>query len=362
VAGFLDDEARPRFLQARLDAVRRIGRLANERGAAFVVVCGDVFESNQLDRRVVSQTFEALRAFTVPVVLLPGNHDPLDAASIYTSAVFAAGVPGNVHVLRNSEPFEVVPGVEIVGAPWFSKRPERDLVAEACAPLSAAPPGILRVIAGHGAVSTLNPDQSAADTIDVEALRGVIHSGRAHVAVLGDKHSTTEVDPAIWYPGTPEVTHRREVDPGNVIVIDMADGEVGVEPVHVGAWTFQTLEAQLDNAEDVGEFARRVRAIPDKARTAIWLALSGTLTMEANARLEQAITDARDVFARFDFWERHTDLAVIADDADFRGLGAGGFTRAAVAELTATAESSGDQASTAGDALRLLYRLAGGVR
>ncbi|MDR1151596.1 MAG: metallophosphoesterase, partial [Bifidobacteriaceae bacterium] len=134
-ARFLDDQARPRFVQARFDAVREIGRLAQERGAAFVVVCGDVFESNQLDRQIVSRTFEALRGFTVPVVLLPGNHDPLDAASIYDSPAFTSGVPDQVHVLRDSEPFEVVPGVEIVGAPWFSKRPERDLVADACAAL-----------------------------------------------------------------------------------------------------------------------------------------------------------------------------------------------------------------------------------
>lgn len=122
-AHYLDDEARPRFQQARLDAVRRIGEVARERGAEFVVVCGDVFESNQLDRSIVARTFEVLRSFTVPVVLLPGNHDPLDAASIYDSRAFRDRVPDHVHVLRDSAPYAVVEGVEIVGAPWFSKHP-----------------------------------------------------------------------------------------------------------------------------------------------------------------------------------------------------------------------------------------------
>ena len=49
-AHFLDDDARARFHQARLDAVGEIGRIAAGRDAGFVVVGGDVFESNQLDK------------------------------------------------------------------------------------------------------------------------------------------------------------------------------------------------------------------------------------------------------------------------------------------------------------------------
>ncbi|RAF72879.1 DNA repair exonuclease, partial [Burkholderia multivorans] len=101
-AHFLSAEARPRFHRARLDAIRRIGQLAEERGAEFVLVFGDVFESNQLDRAIVSRSFEVLSAFTVPVVLLPGNHDPLDAASIYDSPAFTSRQPEQVRVLRDS--------------------------------------------------------------------------------------------------------------------------------------------------------------------------------------------------------------------------------------------------------------------
>lgn len=363
-ARYLDDDARPRFQQARLDAVRRIGELATERGAAFVVVCGDVFESNQLDRGILARAFEALRAFTVPVVLLPGNHDPLDAASIYDSPDFAARAPSHAHVLRDSAPHEVVPGVEIVGAPWFSKRPLIDLVARACAPLGRVGPGIVRVIAGHGAASTLEPDRESLATIDVDALRAVLDSGRAHVAVLGDRHSTCQVAPGIWYPGAPEVTARREDDPGNVLVIDVdaATGAVEVEKVHVGRWVFTVFEERLDSDEDVDSLAARLDAAPDKDRTAVWLALSGTLTTAAKARLDVVLADAGEVFARLDRWQRHTDLAVVPDGHDFADLGLGGFAEAALAELSALAEGDDDDARVAQDALGQLYRFAGGGR
>ena len=49
-AHYLSEEARPRFHRARLDAVARIGALAAETGAEFVLVCGDVFETNQIGR------------------------------------------------------------------------------------------------------------------------------------------------------------------------------------------------------------------------------------------------------------------------------------------------------------------------
>ncbi|MGV7813217.1 metallophosphoesterase family protein, partial [Mycobacterium kansasii] len=45
---FLDADAQARFTDARLDAISRLGAVAAEREAEFVVVCGDVFEDNRL--------------------------------------------------------------------------------------------------------------------------------------------------------------------------------------------------------------------------------------------------------------------------------------------------------------------------
>jgi DNA repair exonuclease SbcCD nuclease subunit len=341
-AHFLGDEARPRYHQARFDAVKRIGELAAERHAMFVVACGDVFESNQLDRAVVARTFEALRSFTVPVVLLPGNHDPLDAASIYDSTVFVDNVPDHVFVVRDSSPFEVTPNVEIVGAPWFSKRPLTDLVEDACARLAPTIGGRIRVIAAHGAVSSLNPDRDADSEINELNLRKALDSGVAQIAVLGDRHATYEVDPRIWYSGTQEVTARREIDPGNVLVIDIDEqtGAVSVEKVHVGAWTFVTVEEQLNSMDDVGRFGQRLATMPDKDRTAVWLAISGTLSTSAKAQLDTLLEEAADLFARIDFWDRFTELAVLPDDHDFEDLGLSGFADEALADLIALSKTA----------------------
>ena len=99
-------------------------------GAEFVVVAGDVFEHNQLAPQVIGQSLEAMRAIGIPVYLLPGNHDPLDASSVYTGALFTAERPDNVVVLDRAGVHEMRPGLEIVAAPWRSKAPTTDLVAE----------------------------------------------------------------------------------------------------------------------------------------------------------------------------------------------------------------------------------------
>ncbi len=186
---FLNGEAQPRYSAARRDVVAGIGPLALNAGAEFVVVAGDVFEDNQLAPRDVSQSLEAMRAIGIPVYLLPGNHDPLDAASVYTSALFTAECPENVTVLDRAGVHEVRPGLEIVAAPWRSKVPTADPVAEILVDLPAD--GVTRIVVGHGAVDILVPDKDRPSLIRLAALEDAIARGAVHYVALGDKHSRT---------------------------------------------------------------------------------------------------------------------------------------------------------------------------
>lgn len=356
-AHYLGAEARPRFAQARIDAIRSIGAVAVEHDAEFILVCGDVFESNQLDRAVVARAFDALRDVSVPVYLLPGNHDPLDAASIYRSAEFTGGCPAHVHVLDTPGVHVVREGVEIVAAPWFSKAPLSDLVADALADVEPSA-SVVRIVAGHGSV--LGIDRHNPAGISEPALSEALRSGLARFAVLGDRHSTTRVAEGIWYPGAPEVTSRREDDPGNVLVVEIGDSEVSVEKARVGTWTFVHHRAELDSPDDVEALRTWLSDQPAKDRTAVWLSLTGTLTVGSKARLDEVLDQAGDLYALIEFWDRHTDLAVLPADGEFADLGLSGFAQDAVDELVG--RLGGDESDAARDALGLLYRLSGGAR
>src|SRR6056297_666105 len=138
---FLTPEASPRFSQARIDAIAVLGRLAAEHEAKFIVVAGDVFESSQISRETLVRTLEALKRVPVPVFLLPGNHDPLDGASIFATKEFR-DAPDHVIVIRDQTPIPVpgAEGVEVVGSPWRTKHPNADLCAELAAASVRRPP------------------------------------------------------------------------------------------------------------------------------------------------------------------------------------------------------------------------------
>lgn len=373
---FLGGEAQARFTEDRIRGVERILRLAEERDCDAIVVAGDVFDSNLLHDAVRARSIEQLATATVPVYLLPGNHDPLDAASVYHQQDFAE--LKNVTVLKNHQP-HVVPGrpdgppLEIIGAPWRTKKEDRDLVSEVVDSLDAVADGRIRVLVGHGATSSFG-DGAALDLIDLQRVDQACADRVVDYVALGDTHSATPLNDAktVWYSGSHEVTDYLEPDgggennSGHVLIVDLTVDEdapetpaqVEVEQVTVGTWRFLALEDDLDSLEDVEDFLAQVSAMPHRSTTVVKYALRGTLSLEANAALEKAEEKIAPGFAAFYRRERLMNLHVMADEEEVAaGPMARGYVGMAVQELQAEAAGTGDSAEHARGAMRLLYRL-----
>jgi DNA repair exonuclease SbcCD nuclease subunit len=73
-----------------LDAARGIG-------ADVVVLAGDTFDCHRLPDSLIDRAAEVIAAAQVPVVLLPGNHDPVLPDAVYHRPSFVAAK--NLHVL-----------------------------------------------------------------------------------------------------------------------------------------------------------------------------------------------------------------------------------------------------------------------
>jgi DNA repair exonuclease SbcCD nuclease subunit len=356
---FLAAEAQARFSQARIDAVKTLGRLASETGAAFLVVAGDVFETNQVSAQTVRRALDALASVPVPVFLLPGNHDPLDAGSIFRAPTFAAGRPAHVTILDDAAPRPVpgMPGVEVVGAPWFTKRPMSDLVADACAALTPST-ATSRVMVAHGAAEIAFDNPAAIRVSDAEA---ALADGRIAYLALGDRHSTTSIGSTgrIWYAGAPEPTDYDELDAGNALLVELGDpGQCEVTRLRTGTWRFARERFDLDAADGIAALGAWLDTLSPKDRTIVKLTLVGTVSLSTNARLEALLEHEGDLFAAIEQWERHTDLVVRPDDDDFADLRLTGFAAEALAALRASASGAGAEAGAARDALALLVRFA----
>ena len=126
---------------APLAAVLKTARAA---AADLVLLSGDVFEHNRLPMDVLRRTAGLLADAPFPVVMLPGNHDPLMPGSVWCRGDLA-GVDG-VHVLGADE--EAVRFADFDLTIWG--RPHRDY--DDMAPLAGPRPRATRwhVAAAHG--------------------------------------------------------------------------------------------------------------------------------------------------------------------------------------------------------------------
>jgi DNA repair exonuclease SbcCD nuclease subunit len=77
--------------------LRMVLDAAVEAAADVVLLVGDIFEHNRLPLDLLDRTVRLLDAAALPVVILPGNHDPLIEGSAYFRG--AIHEPDNVHVI-----------------------------------------------------------------------------------------------------------------------------------------------------------------------------------------------------------------------------------------------------------------------
>ncbi|WP_405236024.1 metallophosphoesterase family protein [Lentisalinibacter orientalis] len=354
---FFTPEASARFSQARIDAIATLGRLAAAHQAKFIVVAGDVFESSQISRETLVRTLEALKQLPVPVFLLPGNHDPLDGAAIFSTKEFR-DAPEHVIVIRDQTPIPVpgAEGVEVVGAPWRTRHPNADLCAELAAALDPAPAGVTRIAVCHGQTDNLSPDLSQPAIIGLARAETALREGRFHYLALGDRHSVTPMGETgrVWYSGAPVATDFVEEDPNQALLVDADAGRCEVTPLAVGDWHFVAEHFTVDEADDVERFRSWLDDLPGKERTAVKVGFTGSVNLATAGALDEVMETRRELFASLRLRERTTDLAVVPDELDQDSVSLAGYAKATWDELLAQSKE-GDE--TAGDALRLLYRL-----
>ena len=87
-------DAAARALSAVVDGV---GRLAGD----ALLIAGDVFDHARIPDAVLEFFVAEMARAAVPAVILPGNHDLYDAASLYHRRPFAAA-PRNLHIISGT--------------------------------------------------------------------------------------------------------------------------------------------------------------------------------------------------------------------------------------------------------------------
>ena len=89
-----DPVAAQRALSAVIDGVHRYH-------ADALLIAGDVFDNARISDAVLEFFVSEMARAAVPAVILPGNHDLYDAASLYHRSPFA-DAPDNLHVISGT--------------------------------------------------------------------------------------------------------------------------------------------------------------------------------------------------------------------------------------------------------------------
>ena len=300
-----DPDKRAQLRRERLSAIARLGQVAREQGASFIVVAGDLFDSHQLIANEVSPACSAIGALGLPVLVIPGNHDHGGAGSLWRESYFleeCKQLAPNLTVLLERQPFELqtigLTGGVLFPCPLLRKAEPVDPTAWIrqldFSPWSDQP----RIVLAHGSVHGFGAEDSSdtddenppatTNRIDLAALP----SGEIDYIALGDWHGLKQVNARAWYSGCHEMDRfPRAADyrSGQVLVVDVQRGyQPEVFDVRTGAIGWHQLEHRFNSDSDLERLEQILRDLigPRSNQDLLLLELEGSLSLEAASRLQ----------------------------------------------------------------------------
>ena len=278
-----------RLTRARLDAVGRILDLAESRNVDAVLCAGDLFDHPSPPEEWwggVLREFQR-RDWQRPVVLLPGNHDPLTPSSLYHPAhPFRARLPAYVHVV-DAKSWQLPLGEDavVVATPCTSHAGQTDLAASL--PRREAGDERIRIGLVHGQTFDIEGHQT-----NFPIARGTAAERGLDYLAIGDTHAFRDVEPdapaPTVYPGAPEATNFGERDTGNVALVFVPldrRRRTMVRPETIGSWAWREETCTSISA------LRAVRADPNLRRTVLRLTLDMEVPMAEYDEVERILDE-----------------------------------------------------------------------
>lgn len=244
------------------------GRLvdwANDHGARLMLLAGDLFDSDQLYSQTAQMLAQALSRFRGTVVIAPGNHDWLSAASPYRQPIW----PDNVHIFlgRGIERL-ALPELQctVYGAAFTApEEPESGLRG-----FHAQPDGSARIMVLHGDMGSresryrpLTPEEIAATGLDYLAL------GHVHAPSAMNRAGNT-----VWaYPGCPQGRGFDELGERGFLFGDVEPGRVDMRFVPFAGRRYESLTVDVSGGDALDAIRRSLP--PDTSRDIYRIRLTG---------------------------------------------------------------------------------------
>ncbi len=350
-----DEADRLKLMRSRLDAVRRVLDLAEQYAVDAILCAGDVFDDPSPDQVWWQGLVDALNERDRgerPLILLPGNHDPLTPKSIWAAdSPLRAALPRWVHVVdREGWQHELADGAVLYASPCTSQAGSDDLAMR----LPAREAGDERIRVGmvHGRTFQAEGYQTNFP-ISPEAAK---KRGFDYLAI-GDLHAweLAHDNPPTVYPSSPEPTTFGEPDSGYCAVVSFRrrNRHARVLKERVGRWVWRQ-EVVTDLAE-----LRALRESQDLGQTVLRLTVDMKVPLAEFEQVQRILDELKGTEAaqgrvgvlRADV----SGLSIDTEGAEILSAGLPAPLKAAAAKLRDQAD--GEHGEVARRALWNLYRL-----
>ena len=368
-----NDAKRERLRRVRIDTVARVGELARDKRADFVLVAGDLFDSPTSDNDTIAAGLGAIGQLGVPVIVIPGNHDHGGPGGFWELDFFRdqqRSLAANLTVLLSPQAYETEKAW-ILPCPllrrsettdpsaWLRQAGLLDDLTQGGKPVILLAHGSTQAFGGGG-YDDEEGARGASNLIDLARLP----SGLVDYAALGDWHGTKKIENWAWYSGTPEpdrFTKGGDHDPGNILFVEVARGDAPlVEKIRTTSIAWHTVDFTFGGDESLSIFQRELDQLLGQrvGEDLLQLDLDGTLGIENSAKLKTVLEslDARLIRLKL---RNYTRIEATAAEVEELTACAGDPLIARVARtLIEKTSASGEDAPIAATALQELFAAA----
>jgi len=238
-SGIQDIRKRQRRRQEHRDTFRRIIDVGLEKGVDVVFIVGDLFEQNSfsLDTiRFIQREFARLRP--TPILIAPGNHDPLIHGSPYLLGDWGE----HVHIFHKSQftPYSLDDYDAIVyGIAHTFYQDKKNYLKE----FTVADTNKLNIILLHGSDTNVIPEIKCEEVYFPFTRDDLFNCGANYIA-LGHYHHCRflEDQPIAAYPGSPEGMNFSERGKRYVIVGEVTKDGNQLQKIIVNQREYRDLE------------------------------------------------------------------------------------------------------------------------
>lgn len=339
--------------EARFDVIKTLACLANKHKTDAILVAGDVFDANEVSDTTIRKTLNAMQAYKGPWILLPGNHDPALAQSVWTRMKDLPEKTDNIILALEPKPVSVANDqLIILPAPLKLRHEFRDLTE--WYDTFQASSSAFKVGLAHGSIEGFLPESAE--------LHNMISYKRTETAnldylALGDWHGQLKASAKAWYSGTPEQDRFQDNEPGKALLITLNknDKEPKVESLDTGKYQWYKIQLDIFTTKDVEALHNNFSKFQPVENQIISMSLNGNLSLEDRQQLDQLLDSWRAKFAMLDIDDTHLKLS--RSDQDLQDFQSAGFLSNTLEKLLAIKENKlHEQHHYADRAIQMLWQ------